>query len=128
MPQSNYSAQFKEKDSHALTLGYDFQGSSEVSQVKIMPFADCCAALKCQFSTILSYFCRSVIIIVVILMRKIAFYQQPLEAFQILIFKNPQSWDILCTPGKKWLLNLTKIEKRTAKPDKIERHTGHIFS
>lgn len=43
---SNYSAQFKEKDSDALTLGDDFQ-----VQVKIIPFADCCVA----YISLLSY-------------------------------------------------------------------------
>lgn len=47
---SNYSAQFKERDSHALTLGDDFQ-----VQVKIIPFADCCVASIHQSSIIVSY-------------------------------------------------------------------------
>ena len=49
------SAQFKEEDSHALTLGNYFQGTSEVSQVVIIPFADCWVAIIHQSPIILSY-------------------------------------------------------------------------
>lgn len=88
MPQYNYCAKFKEKDLYALALENDFQGTFKVSQVKLIPFADCCVKLIHQsllYRPICDlWICENHLFIE----EYITFSQKPMEAFESLIFKN----------------------------------------